>query len=31
MQPFKGVNDPASDFEHGYNVGYEAGIAAGHQ
>lgn len=30
-QPFKSFSDPASDFEHGYTIGYEAGIEAGYR
>lgn len=29
MQPMKGFNDPASDFEHGYIIGFEKGMAEG--
>ena len=29
MQPFKGFNDPESDYEHGYIIGYEEGKREG--
>ena len=29
IQPFKGLNDPESDFEHGYIIGYEEGVSEG--
>lgn len=29
FQPLKGFNDPDSDFEHGYIIGYEQGLSAG--
>jgi len=29
LQPLKGFGDPASDFEHGYVIGYKKGLAAG--
>ena len=29
FQPFKAYNDPDSDFEHGYIIGYEKGIKEG--
>jgi len=28
LQPLKGLNDPKSDYEHGYIIGYERGIEA---
>ena len=28
-QPYKRYNDPDSDFEHGYIIGYEKGIQKG--
>ena len=28
-QPFKRFNDPDSDFEHGYIIGYEKGLTDG--
>ena len=27
-QPIKGFGDPASDFEHGYTLGYQKGLTA---
>jgi len=29
FQPFKGFGDPRSDYEHGYVIGLEKGLAAG--
>jgi hypothetical protein len=29
LQPLKRLNDPDSDFEHGYIIGFEQGIMAG--
>lgn len=29
FQPLKGFNDPESDFEHGYIIGYEKGLSEG--
>jgi hypothetical protein len=29
LQPLKRISDPDSDFEHGYIIGFERGIAAG--
>ena len=29
LQPIKGFNDPESDYEHGYIIGYEKGLGAG--
>jgi hypothetical protein len=29
MQPMKKMNDPQSDFEHGYLIGLQRGLASG--
>ena len=29
FQPFKRLNDPESDYEHGYIIGYETGLKKG--
>jgi len=28
IQPIKGFGDPASDYEHGYTLGYQKGLTA---
>jgi hypothetical protein len=29
IQPIKRLNDPSSDYEHGYVIGFERGMGAG--